>query len=164
MKKSAYLLMGLFAAIVVAVGVVACSGSGNKENDERNDGYSYANFRGGDHRDRQAVRNERPANNDNKLVGRWKLDDKEYGSYMSKVYVFNRDNTGYGEMRYNYGRWEEPYRIDFSYRYNDRKSEITVAFEGYRSDFETSRIEWFGDNRFYTVDKYGDKEGPFVRQ
>lgn len=155
--------MGLLAAIVVAVGVVACSGNGNKENKEGNENNSFANFRVGEshgNRNNQAVRNERPANNDDKLVGRWKMNDGE----ATLTYVFNRDNTGYGEMIYNYGGWSEPYRVDFSYRYDDRKNEVTVAIEGYRSDFETTKLEWFGDNRFYIVYTYGDKEGPFVRQ
>ena len=165
MKKSAYLLMGLLAAIVVAVGVVACSGNGNKENKEGNENNSFANFRVGEshgNRNNQAVRNERPANNDNKIVGRWKCTESELGSM---TVVFNRDNTGYAELSYSYG-WYEPYNYNskFSYRYNDRKSEITVALEGYRSDFETNTVEWFGDNRFYLIDNYGYKVGPFVRQ
>lgn len=135
MKKSAYLLMGLLAAIVVAVGVVACSGNGNKENNENRENNSFANFRTGDSRNNQAVRNERPANNDDKLVGRWKMNDGE----GTLTYVFNRDNTGYAEMIYNYGGWSEPYRVDFSYRYDNRKNEVTVAFDGYKNHFETTR-------------------------
>lgn len=163
MKKSAYLLMGLLAAIVVAVGVVACSGNGNKENKEGNENNSFANFRVGEsheNRNNQAVRNERPANNDNKIVGRWKMNDEE----GTLTYVFNRDNSGYAEMIYNYGGWSEPYRVDFSYRYDDRKKEVTVAFDGYKNHFETTKLEWFGDNRFYIVEEYGDEMGPFVRQ
>ena len=158
--------MGLLAAIVVAVGVVACSGNGdNKENKEGNENNSYANFRTEDNREsrnNQAVRNERPANNDNKIVGRWKCTESELGSM---TIVFNRDNTGYAELSYSYG-WYEPYNYNskFSYRYDDRRSEVTVAIEGYRSDFETNTVEWFGDNRFYLIDNYGYKVGPFVRQ
>ena len=149
MKKSAYLLMGFLMVIMVTIGFAACGGNENKQQGNDN---SFANF-GGDRMSAPAMQsnNDRPASGDDKIVGRWIYND-EYGN---NVIVFNRNNSGYAENYYG--------KMNFSYKYNDRLSEITVAYDDYRNEFETTELEWFGNDRFYILD-HGRKFGPFVRQ
>ena len=98
------------------------------------------------------------ANNGNKIVGSWKMNDEQ----EEWTLVFNRDNSGYMERTHV---WLGTENENFSYRYDERNNELTVAHDGPHTSINTIKIEWFGDNRFYFVDENsGDKAGPFVRQ
>ena len=151
MKRNAFLLMGFFMAIVVAVVFVACGGSNSSDGSNQASG------------------------NAAKIVGKWKCNDSYYGEAM--IVTFKRDNTGSVKTSGYYGIREQ----SLSYNYDNDFDELKLAvsdddygyygysyrYYGYGYDhFSTMKVEWFGDDRFYLVDKYYGyyKIGPFVRQ
>ncbi len=156
MKRNALLLMGFFMAIVVAVVFVACGGGSKSGN----------NASGSD------VAVYKASGPSAKIVGKWKCNESYYGEAM--VVVFKSDNTGTIKTSGYYGTET----ASLSYNYDDDFDELKLAisddyygyygyYYGYGYDgFTTMKVEWFGDDRFYLVDKYYGyyKIGPFVRQ
>lgn len=146
MKRNALLLMGFFVAMVVAVVFVACGGgskSGNKA-----------------------------TGNAAKIIGKWKCNESYYGEAM--IVIFNSDNTGTIKTSGYYGTETASLSYNYDNDFDELKLAISDDYYGYYGyyygygydDFTTMKVEWFGDDRFYLVDKYYGyyKIGPFVRQ